>query len=128
MSREQAKRLHHLRKIDERALKLATQGTLQQAIQAIMAVSYHTSSTCALRELMCSVHAMVTKNTLMASLHWEKGMMMAWLMTFQKGKLQRFLLTVPSDFKFQHLDYVRKFLICIQIEIEERLLSIPSML
>lgn len=38
MSREQAKRLHHLRKIDQRALRMAAQGTLQQAIQAIMAV------------------------------------------------------------------------------------------
>lgn len=38
VSREQAKRLHHLRKIDERAMRMATQGTLQQAIQAIMAV------------------------------------------------------------------------------------------
>lgn len=40
VSREQAKRLHHLRKIDERALQMASQGTLQQAIQAIMAVSF----------------------------------------------------------------------------------------
>lgn len=39
VSREQAKRLHHLRKIDQRALRMAAQGTLQQAIQAIMAVS-----------------------------------------------------------------------------------------
>ncbi len=38
VSREQAKRLHHLRKIDQRALRMAAQGTLQQAIQAIMAV------------------------------------------------------------------------------------------
>ncbi|CAM9898767.1 unnamed protein product [Ectocarpus sp. 6 AP-2014] len=37
VSREQAKRLHHLRKIDQRALRMAAQGTLQQAIQAIMA-------------------------------------------------------------------------------------------
>lgn len=39
VSREQAKRLHHLRKIDQRALEMASEGTLQQAIQAIMAVS-----------------------------------------------------------------------------------------
>ena len=38
VSREQAKRLHHLRKIDQRALRMAAQGTLQQAIQAIMLV------------------------------------------------------------------------------------------
>ena len=38
VSREQAKRLHHLRKMDQRALQLASEGTLQQAIQAIMAV------------------------------------------------------------------------------------------
>ncbi|CAM9678070.1 unnamed protein product [Ectocarpus sp. 4 AP-2014] len=37
VSREQAKRLHHLRKIDQRALRMAARGTLQQAIQAIMA-------------------------------------------------------------------------------------------
>ncbi|CAM9401811.1 unnamed protein product, partial [Choristocarpus tenellus] len=36
VSREQAKRLHHLRMMDDRARRMAAAGTLQRAIQAIM--------------------------------------------------------------------------------------------